>query len=140
MDARAYIYADLPIVVKHGTARAILLRFGQDLVSPARPDKIAVLVAVKGHAAILSEDISTPIGQIPACEVDYDRDNKAAEVVFDQYGASDRDQVLFDKYDALLTAADTNFRHCFGAAIASRSEYPALVKQTQALAGRAASW
>ncbi len=139
-NAAAYIYADLPIVVEHGTARAILLRFAQDLVSPALPDQIAVAVAVNGHVALLLENIATLIGQMPACKAHNERDNEAAEAVFDQYRASNRDQVAFDRYDALLTAADTNFRHCFGAAIVSRPEYLALVKQAQALAGRAASW
>jgi hypothetical protein len=141
-DAAASSYVELPagLPAGQGPARVLLVRFGQDAVAPNPPNEFLVAAAGSGLVSVLRENTSVRIGQIPACKTAYDTDMKAAEAVFKQYQATKaKDSALFDKYTALQTAADTNYRQCFAAGIKSRPEYAALLKQAQALASRAAA-
>ena len=140
-DARAHEYAELPsgLPAGQGTARVLLVLFGSDSVAPNPPDTLVAAAARSGLVAVLKERTAMRIGQIPACKAAYDRDVKAAEEAEKQSQASTSDTALFQKYAALEAASDTNFVHCFGVAIKSRPEYPALAKQASALAERAAS-
>jgi len=141
-EAAASAYGELPagLPAGQGPARVLMVRFGQDYVSPNPPDELIVAAAGNGLVAILWENIGVRVGQIPACKTAYDGAMKAADAVFKQYQASKaKDGALFDKYTAMQSDADAGYRRCFATAIKSRPEYPALVKQAQALAARAAT-
>ncbi len=141
-DSAASAYGELPsgLPAGQGLARVLMVRFGQDAVSPNPPNELIVAAAANGLVAILRENIAVRIGQIPNCKAPYDSATKEAEAIFKRYQATKAsDTALFDKYTAIQTESDANYRRCFGEAIKSRPEYAALLKQAQALAARAAA-
>ncbi len=139
-DSAASAYGELPagLPAGQGPVRVLMVRFGQDAVSPNPPNELIVAAAANGLVVILRENIAARIGQIPTCKAGYDSAAKEAEALFKRYQATKAsDTALFDKYTAIQTESDTKYRHCFADAIKSRPEYAALVKQAQALAARA---
>lgn len=138
-DAALQPYAEIPagLSLGRGSARVMLIRAGQDFTAPNPPDELIAIVSA-GLIVIARERVSTPIGQIPACKSAFDRDTAAADAIYKKYEASDaRDEALLQRYETMQANADKQFKRCFGAAIQTRPEYGALLKQAASLAERA---
>jgi hypothetical protein len=136
-DAAATIFAELPLA--HGpevrSATALLLAFAQDGPAPNPPDELVVAVVRDGRAILLVRPLN--LVQIPSCKSAWDRDNKVARGVLDDYTKSSlRDGAMFGKYVRLDAAANDNFIRCFGERFRPSADYEATRERAQALLDR----
>lgn len=111
-EAAAYKFGELPVDVHglHASAGAILLSHGQDDVAPNPPTLIGIAV-VRDDRLIVMEQEAT-VAPIPACKAAYQRHPESDD-------------------------SEADFEHCFAQKLSAQGDYPALVRQAQALVDQA---
>ena len=137
-DAALTKAADIAIAKPAGTtfAAAMLGGWTQD-IGPVDANEIIVALRRGGKVYIATEQAKTKIEKIPACEKIWKDSEAAAEKLLAKYNAGGaKDEKLSDAHAKTQEKGDADYHACLREKTPLSKNFPALVKEAQAIADR----